>query len=455
MKASVTMRLICSLTAAALPLSLLAFHSTGPDPGYTAAPGDAALACASSGCHTSSAKGGPINANGGSVSVTFSSGTYTPGAPVNVTVKVAEAGQRVFGFQMTARLESNPRTLVAGRFVYQSGTGLLVLCPDGGNGTPRGINGTCPAVEYIEHSAASSTGTWTFSWTPPATASGPVGFYIAGNAANGNGTNDGGDHIYTAKFVLNPAAPCTSAAPTVDHVISAGSFGARTDFAPGSWLEIYGANMGGALKLWEGSDFNGVNAPTSLDGVGVKINGRDAYTWVVSAGQVNAQAPDNEGAGPLNLTVTNCAATSAPISVTQARAAPGMWAPPTFTSNGKQLLGALTPDGTTYIGNIAGLTSRPAKPRETLIAYGVGFGATNPPIAPGVIVGQQNATAETFTMTIGGAPAPTSYAGLAPGFVGLYQFNFLVPDVPDGDQPVVIKLGNNTLPQTLFLTIKH
>jgi hypothetical protein len=272
---------------------------------------------------------------------------------------------------MTARLESNPST-VAGRFVYQSNTGVQVLCPDPNDsaGIPRSLNGTCPGVEYIEHSAASPSGTWTFSWTPPANASGNVAFYIAGNAANGNGSSDGGDHIYTTKYVLKPTSACASSAPAIDHIISAGSFGARTDFAPGSWLEIYGSNFStvGSAVLWDGPDFNGINAPPTLDRVSVKVNGKDAYIWVVSPGQINAQAPDNDGTGPLNVTVTNCSQTSAAKSLTQARSAPGMWAPPSFTSGGKQLLGALTTDGATYIGTIPGLNSRPAKPGETLTA---------------------------------------------------------------------------------------
>src|SRR5262249_54050201 len=156
--------------------------------GYTAAPGDSKQACASAGCHTSSPSGGPLNSSGGSVTATFSGGTtYTPGAPVNITVTVAEAGRSTFGFQMSARLEDNGGTAVAGRF-GSPGSGMIVLCADG---RTRTGSTNCPGVEYIEHSTPSSTGTWTFSWTPPANASGPIGFYIAGNAANGNRTSDG------------------------------------------------------------------------------------------------------------------------------------------------------------------------------------------------------------------------------------------------------------------------
>ena len=77
-------KIVYTFLAGMVPMLLFAY-ATGPDPRYTAAPGDSSLACASSGCHTSSSKGGPINAAGGGVSATFSGGSfYTPGKPVSM-----------------------------------------------------------------------------------------------------------------------------------------------------------------------------------------------------------------------------------------------------------------------------------------------------------------------------------------------------------------------------------
>jgi uncharacterized protein (TIGR03437 family) len=240
--------------------------------------------------------------------------------------------------------------------------------------------------------------------------------------------------------------------------ISAGAFGARPDFAPGSWVEIYGQNFASGNREWSGLDFNGSTAPTVLDRVKATINGKDAYTWVITPGQLNVQAPDNAGEGPMELTVTNCNQTSAPIMVTQKRAAPGLWAPPSFTSNGNQLLGATTADGQNFIGNIAGLPSRPARPGETITTYGLGFGTTNPPVPPGQVTPGLNTLAEPLTFTVGGVPLTGSaigYAGLAPGQVGLYQFNIVVPNVPDGDQPVTVSVGSAAVMQTLFLSVRR
>ena len=60
-----------------------------------------------------------------------------------------------------------------------------------------------------------------------------------------------------------------------------------------------------------------------------------------------------------------------------------------------------------------------------------------------------------LTIAFGSTPAVVSYKGLAPGTVGLYQFDFTVPDVADGDQEIVVKVGSTQVQQTLFLTVKR
>jgi uncharacterized protein (TIGR03437 family) len=65
-------------------------------------------------------------------------------------------------------------------------------------------------------------------------------------------------------------------------IVSAGAFGAFTSIAPGSWIEIYGSNLAIDSRSWAGSDFNGVNAPTSLDGTKVTIEGQSAFIDYIS-----------------------------------------------------------------------------------------------------------------------------------------------------------------------------
>ncbi len=449
------------LSAALLPALMFAYEY-GPDPRYTGAPGDNPLACSNGGCHTGLPAGGPINAAGGAVIATFSSGSsYTPGgAPITITVSVTDPANKHYGFQMTARLESNLANGQAGDFT--AGTNQLVLCDDGSVKIKK-----CPTaspVEFIEHGYPAgsqvSTTPYTFTWTPPATNVGQVHFYVAGNAVNGNLLADAGDHVYTADYILTPVL-CTTAAPVVNAVISAGAYGALPTFASGSWVEIYGSNFVSDTWQWTGIDFNGANAPTTLAGVTVSIDGKPAYVWFLSSGQVNALAPADAANGPVRVTLTNCSNTSAAFTAQKTALAPGLLAPPGFLVNGKQYLVALFTDGT-YVGSansIPGVNSRPAKPGDLLVFYGIGFGdvtASNGSSIPlGTVAASQNGLVNPVTIDFGSAPANIAYAGLSPGYVGLYQFNVTVPNVANGDVPINVTQGGKALEQTLYLTIHN
>jgi hypothetical protein len=51
----------------------------------------------------------------------------------------------------------------------------------------------------------------------------------------------------------------------------------------------------------------------------------------------------------------------------------------------------------------------------------------------------------TPSVMMGGVNAPVSFSGLAPGFVGLYQVNAVVPSgLASGNQPVVIATGSSS-----------
>jgi uncharacterized protein (TIGR03437 family) len=58
-------------------------------------------------------------------------------------------------------------------------------------------------------------------------------------------------------------------------------------------------------------------------------------------------------------------------------------------------------------------------------------------------------------VTIGGVEAPVLYGGGAPNLIGTYQFNITVPDVPNGDQAVVVETGGVRTQQNAFITIQR
>jgi uncharacterized protein (TIGR03437 family) len=268
----------------------------------------------------------------------------------------------------------------------------------------------------------------------------------------------------TVTDYIDTLGTCTSgtgtATPAITNVISAGAFGGFNAITPGTWIEIYGTNLAPDTRQWTTSDFNGQTAPTSLDRVQVTVNGQNAYLSYISSnpGQINAQVPYTI---PINqkvqLIVNNNGVLSAPYDVTSNGIQPGLLAPASFKIGANQYVTALSADGATYIlptGAIPGVASRPAKPNETITLYGIGFGLVSPPTAAGEIAPGSTRTLLPLQISFDQTPAEITYAGLAPGFVGLYQFDVVVPSIPDNDVvPLKLTLDTVAGAQTLYIPV--
>lgn len=168
-------------------LPMIAYASQfGPAFAHTGAPGDQGNCTA---CHT-----GNVNSGPGSVSVTGIPIAYTPGQVYPLTVTVQQNGRVRFGFQLTAIDASNNR----------SGT----LTPLSGETQINSIQGQGER-QYIEHTQPGTGGSgsrsWQIQWTAPATDIGAVRFFVAGNAANNDGTQNG-DSIYLNSYISDPRA---------------------------------------------------------------------------------------------------------------------------------------------------------------------------------------------------------------------------------------------------------
>jgi uncharacterized protein (TIGR03437 family) len=202
-------------------------------------------------------------------------------------------------------------------------------------------------------------------------------------------------------------------------------------------------------------------APTNLDGISVSINGKHAYVWYLSPTQLNVQAPEDSTTGNISITVTNCKATSSVSMRPHQALAPGVLAPTNYSSGGTQyLVATFASDGayvlSTALGASFGLNTRQAKPGDTIIAYGIGFGDVTPSILPGTVVSQSNQVVNPVTFSFGSTPATLSYSGLAGSFVGLYEFYMRVPPgLADGDYQINVSQNGMAVPQNVHLTIKN
>jgi uncharacterized protein (TIGR03437 family) len=167
--------------------------------------------------------------------------------------------------------------------------------------------------------------------------------------------------------------------------------------------------------------------------------------------------------GNVQIIVTNCKAASPLVMFARRALAPGFLAPTNYTANGTQYMVATFASDGAYVLNTStgaafGLNSRPAKPGDLIVAYGIGFGDVTPSILPGVIVGQSNTLVNPIiTLSFGQTPATVSYSGLAASFVGLYEFYITVPPtLANGDYQINVTQQNGArVPQTMYLTVHN
>lgn len=234
------------------------------------------------------------------------------------------------------------------------------------------------------------------------------------------------------------------------------SFGGRAGFSSNTYVEIYGQNFASSQRLWTGSDFNGVNAPTSLDGVSVSVNGRPAFVYFISPNQININTPEDTATGPVTIQVRTPLGVSNSVVVNRARIAPTLQTVPQFLIDNKQYVVALTPDFATFIGRpgmLQGVNFAPARPGDTIAIYALGCGPTSPPTQAGTVAAQASAIASPYRLRIGGQQASVTFAGIVGGTIGLYQFNVVVPAVPAGDQPIDLEIDGIPNAQNLVITI--
>jgi uncharacterized protein (TIGR03437 family) len=108
-------------------------------------------------------------------------------------------------------------------------------------------------------------------------------------------------------------------------------------------------------------------------------------------------------------------------------------APAVFLTDTQQA--AVLHAGTSILADDA----HPAKPGEVLEMFGTGLGVTDPPVPAGqpAPANPQSIARVTPLVSINNADAQVLFAGLAPGFAGVYQVNFAVP--------AGVRTGHNTL----------
>jgi uncharacterized protein (TIGR03437 family) len=234
-------------------------------------------------------------------------------------------------------------------------------------------------------------------------------------------TRDRNDYVVGQAFAAGYLPP--SGTPRLSDGGAVNAASNRPGLSPGSLASIYGTGLATETRA-----ATSLPLPTEMGGVTILISGRPAPLLFVSPGQINLQIPWETSTG--NATIAGLAGgiPGNSIRAEVRAAAPGIFV-------------AVRADGSLITAE------RPAAAGDVLIIYATGLGPVTQRIISGApapanpLAGVRDAN---ISVRFGDVAAQeVFFAGLTPGFVGLYQVNVRVPPgIPAGaSTPLTVSAG--------------
>jgi uncharacterized protein (TIGR03437 family) len=241
------------------------------------------------------------------------------------------------------------------------------------------------------------------------------------------GVVQGNIAVQPAQFV----AALVKMPPVINGVIpSAGVSDARV-VAPGALVSFYGSGLAAST-----AQFTSLPFPTQLAGTSIAAGTVALPLLSVSDGQVNAYVPPSLG-GFVNATIKNSIGQHT-TTLLIVPAAPTLFS---LSNSGSGPASALH-----VSGSVVG-AANPAMAGEYISLYATGLGNTN-------TAGGLDVALLTPQVTVGGAQAVVTFAGRAPGFVGLDQINIQVPAGVTGAAVPVVASSGGRISNTVTLAIQ-
>lgn len=234
---------------------------------------------------------------------------------------------------------------------------------------------------------------------------------------------------------------------TAESIVNAADF-QPGPLAPNTLGTLFGTGLAYVTRGLAPEDIVGGVLPNVLPGTGVRIliGGLAANILYVSPGQINFLVPNLLRPGRTELQVVRNGLAGPPVPFEIASASPAI-----FQADAQTVIAA-RPDGSPITAD------QPAKAGDILTLYATGLGDTVPPVVYSNLsfkAAQIRQFAE-FKLLLDGMPLDSSlilYAGIAPGFAGLYQINVQIPHSVSQNPEVQIGLGDSFSPAGIRLPL--
>lgn len=240
------------------------------------------------------------------------------------------------------------------------------------------------------------------------------------------------------------AMPAYSAASLVNNANNlAGAL------APNTIVTLYGENLAYQTRGLSAGDLSQGRLPTTLAGTGVRvlIQNIPAGIYYVSPNQINLLIPAELLPGPARLQVIQDGRAGPEVQIRLRSAAPALYQLDRETAIAVRAGGALA------------TAEAPARPGEVVVLYATGLGEVVPPLAAGEIprAAAPLKRLSEFVIFLDGLAVEAShilYAGVTPGFAGLYQINLRLPATVGRNPEVRVAVGEELSPPGVHLPVR-
>jgi uncharacterized protein (TIGR03437 family) len=177
--------------------------------------------------------------------------------------------------------------------------------------------------------------------------------------------------------------------------------------------------------------------PATLSAVSITVNGVAAPILAVAntkgVEQVNFQAPfEAAGQTTASIVVSRSGFSSSTVNVPVLNVQPGVYSVVVHNAD-----------------NSLVTQQRPLVRNEFAYVYAAGLGRVSnpPPTGAAALVSPLSTAIEDVRVTLGGVPCDVQFAGLAPGFAGVYQVNLRAPaNASSGLQDLIVSAGGSSSP---------
>jgi uncharacterized protein (TIGR03437 family) len=220
--------------------------------------------------------------------------------------------------------------------------------------------------------------------------------------------------------------------------------------SPNAIVSLYGTGLSYNTRALSTDDIRNDQLPTTLIGTGVRVlvDNLPVVIYFVSPGQINFLLPSNIKPGKRMLQVNLDGKLGPKVEIELADTSPGF-----FQQDQRSIIA-------THVDGSVVTADAPAAPGEVIVLYAAGLGQTQPNLINGIIP-KTAAAIERLGQTslfFNGDEMPREriyYAGVTPGFAGLYQVNVKLPEWIGANPEIRLQVGDQSSPIGVTLPLRR